>query len=49
MFLVFGKPAKLRLTRHDDMLATGKRHDFLSLYKVGLIQMVGYKVWKLIF
>ena len=31
----FGKPAKLRLTRHDDMLATGKRHDFLSLYKVG--------------
>ena len=29
------KPAKLRLTRKDDMLATGKRHDFKSLYEVG--------------
>ena len=29
------KPTKLRLTRKDDMLATGKRHDFKSIYKVG--------------
>ena len=29
------KPTKLRLTRKDDMLATGKRHDFKSIYQVG--------------
>ena len=29
------KPAKLRLRRDDDMLATGKRHDFLFRYAVG--------------
>ena len=32
---IIQKPAKLRLTRKDDMLATGKRHDFISIYKVG--------------
>ena len=32
------KPVKLRLTRKDDMEATGKRHDFLMKYKVGFNQ-----------
>ena len=30
-----GKPVKLRLDRDDDMLMTGKRHDFLVRYDVG--------------
>ncbi len=30
-----GRPVKLRLQRDDDMLATGKRHDFLFRYRVG--------------
>jgi xanthine dehydrogenase large subunit len=30
-----GRPVKLRLARADDMTATGKRHPFLSRYKVG--------------
>ena len=29
------RPVKLRLSRDDDMLATGKRHDFLYQYDVG--------------
>jgi xanthine dehydrogenase large subunit len=30
-----GQPAKLRLRRDDDMIITGKRHDFLFRYDVG--------------
>ncbi|HET6630409.1 MAG TPA: xanthine dehydrogenase molybdopterin binding subunit [Woeseiaceae bacterium] len=30
-----GKPCKLRLDRDDDMLMTGKRHDFVIDYEVG--------------
>jgi xanthine dehydrogenase large subunit len=30
-----GRPVKLRLPRDDDMIATGKRHDFLIRYEVG--------------
>jgi xanthine dehydrogenase large subunit len=30
-----GRPVKLRLDRDDDMLATGKRHDFIADYEVG--------------
>ncbi len=30
-----GKAVKLRLDRDDDMLLTGKRHDFLTEYEVG--------------
>ncbi|MBS28672.1 MAG: xanthine dehydrogenase molybdopterin binding subunit [Alphaproteobacteria bacterium] len=30
-----GLPAKLRLRRDDDMIVTGKRHDFLFRYDVG--------------
>ncbi len=30
-----GRPVKLRLDRDDDMVITGKRHDFLSDYDVG--------------
>ena len=30
-----GRPAKLRLDRDDDMISTGKRHDFDTRYKVG--------------
>jgi len=30
-----GRPVKLRLPREEDMLATGKRHDFLIRYTVG--------------
>ncbi|MBO21823.1 MAG: xanthine dehydrogenase molybdopterin binding subunit [Rhodospirillaceae bacterium] len=30
-----GRPAKLRLRRDDDMIVTGKRHDFLFRYEVG--------------
>ena len=29
------RPAKLRLRRDDDMVATGKRHDFLFRYELG--------------
>ena len=32
---VTGRPVKLRLDRDDDMLSTGKRHDFLIRYDVG--------------
>lgn len=31
-----GRPVKLRLTRDDDMVITGKRHDFLFRYDVGV-------------
>jgi xanthine dehydrogenase large subunit len=31
-----GHPVKLRLTRDDDMVITGKRHDFLFRYDVGV-------------
>ncbi|MFN4275593.1 MAG: xanthine dehydrogenase molybdopterin binding subunit [Ferrovibrio sp.] len=30
-----GRPVKLRLDRDEDMIATGKRHDFLVRYNVG--------------
>lgn len=30
-----GKPAKLRLNRDDDMIVTGKRHNFLVEYDIG--------------
>jgi xanthine dehydrogenase large subunit len=30
-----GRPAKFRLERDDDMIMTGKRHDFLIEYEVG--------------
>jgi xanthine dehydrogenase large subunit len=30
-----GRPVKLRLDRDEDMLATGKRHDFLARWEVG--------------
>ncbi|MGQ0664166.1 MAG: xanthine dehydrogenase molybdopterin binding subunit [Pseudomonadota bacterium] len=30
-----GRPVKLRLERDDDMMITGKRHDFLARYEVG--------------
>ena len=30
-----GRPAKMRLDRDDDMVATGKRHEFLADYDVG--------------
>ncbi len=30
-----GKPIKYRLSRSDDMVQTGKRHDFLNRYDVG--------------
>ena len=30
-----GRPAKIRLDRDDDMISTGKRHDFLIRYDVG--------------
>ena len=31
-----GRPAKLRLDRDDDMILTGKRHDFEASYTVGV-------------
>ncbi|GAB1432367.1 xanthine dehydrogenase molybdopterin binding subunit [Spirochaetota bacterium] len=31
-----GRPVKLYLNRHDDMIATGKRHPYSSDYKIGL-------------
>ncbi len=30
-----GKPVKLRVDRDDDMMLTGKRHDFVTEYEVG--------------
>lgn len=30
-----GRPARVRLRRHEDMILTGKRHGFLAQYKVG--------------
>jgi xanthine dehydrogenase large subunit len=30
-----GRPARVRLRRHEDMILTGKRHGFLARYKVG--------------
>jgi xanthine dehydrogenase large subunit len=30
-----GRPVKLRLDRDDDMMLTGKRHDFVAAYDVG--------------
>lgn len=30
-----GRPVKLRVDRDDDMVNTGKRHDFLARYRVG--------------
>jgi xanthine dehydrogenase large subunit len=30
-----GRPARIRLRRHEDMILTGKRHGFLGRYKVG--------------
>jgi xanthine dehydrogenase large subunit len=32
---VTGRPCKIRLDRDDDMLLTGKRHDFLADYEIG--------------
>ena len=32
---VSGQPAKLRLARDEDMIVTGKRHDFLFRYEAG--------------
>lgn len=32
---VLGRPAKIRLDRDDDMIATGKRHDFLVDWQAG--------------
>jgi xanthine dehydrogenase large subunit len=34
-----GRPCKLRLDRDDDMLMTGKRHDFVIDYEVGFDEM----------
>ncbi|WP_341914368.1 xanthine dehydrogenase molybdopterin binding subunit [Ferrovibrio terrae] len=42
-----GRPAKLRLDRDEDMIATGKRHDFLSRYDVGFDEqgrILGYEL-----
>lgn len=42
-----GKPAKMRLSRRDDMLMTGKRHPFLARYDVGFTrqgQITGLKL-----
>ncbi len=33
---VTGRPAKCRLDRDDDMIMTGKRHDFRVNYAAGL-------------
>ncbi len=30
-----GRPVRFRLRRHDDMVTTGKRHDFLARWQVG--------------
>lgn len=34
-----GRPVKMRLARADDIISTGKRHHFLSRYKVGFDQI----------
>jgi len=31
-----GQPVKYRMSRYDDMVMTGKRHDFLNTYDVGV-------------
>lgn len=33
-----GRPARVRLRRHQDMILSGKRHGFLGQYKVGVTQ-----------
>ena len=33
-----GRPVKLRLDRDDDMICTGKRHDFIARYDIGFDQ-----------
>lgn len=41
------RPVKLRLDRDEDMIITGKRHDFLSRYEVGFDdegRILGYEV-----
>jgi xanthine dehydrogenase large subunit len=41
------KPVKLRLDRDEDMIITGKRHDFLSRYEVGFDtdgRILGYEL-----
>lgn len=35
MAVITDRPAKLRLRRDDDMIVTGKRHDFLFRYEAG--------------
>ncbi|GAA4650185.1 xanthine dehydrogenase molybdopterin binding subunit [Kistimonas scapharcae] len=42
------RPVKLRLPRRDDMVMTGKRHDFLSRYRVGFDdqgRVLGCQFW----
>ncbi len=42
-----GRPVKLRMDRDDDMVVTGKRHDFLARYEVGYDDngiILGYRV-----
>ncbi|MEK9971106.1 MAG: xanthine dehydrogenase molybdopterin binding subunit [Ferrovibrio sp.] len=42
-----GRPVKVRLDRDEDMIATGKRHDFLARYEVGFDEdgrILGYEV-----
>ena len=38
------RPVKLRLDRDDDMIATGKRHDFLGRYSIGVDDEGGIEV-----
>jgi xanthine dehydrogenase large subunit len=43
-----GRPVKLVLNRHEDMLLTGKRHPYSSDFKLGLTsdgRIVAYEVW----
>ena len=42
-----GRPAKIRLDRDVDMLATGKRHDFSFKYRVGLEMTEPFTAWSL--
>ncbi len=42
------RPVKLRLPRRDDMVMTGKRHDFLNRYRVGFDdqgKVLGCQFW----
>ena len=34
-FTVNGRPVRYRMPRRDDMVQTGKRHDFLNRWRVG--------------